>query len=237
MMIAAGSAGHAQPVTPTGTFGTLAAATFGGSGIPNNAVEIATIVDGGRTITIGLTAHQRYVNPPLTNDGAGTFFAGTGANFGNPALPGGPGPSAFQGATWNFAYYVQVSGGTIGDYNIDLFYDFDPGKDTVLLSLGRVDFDLAAPALALVQDSKNLMFGDLAGIPPLAFVTPPSGSFDPFAAGEYSFLLRVSAAGTGGAELGRVAINVNVVPEPATMAVLLAGLTGLLLSRRRAPAA
>ena len=107
--ILAAAPATAAPVTPVFTsFGALAAATFGGSGIPNDAVAITQIVDGDNVITLGLTAHQRYFNPPLVNDGAGTFAAGPGSNFGDPGNPGGPGPGTALGATWNFAFYVDI---------------------------------------------------------------------------------------------------------------------------------
>ena len=60
------------------TFGPLPGATFGGSGIPNDAVAITTIVDGTTTITLGLTAHQRFASPAVTNNGAGVFTAQAG---------------------------------------------------------------------------------------------------------------------------------------------------------------
>lgn len=71
----------AIPITPSyTTFGPLPAATFGGTGIPNSAVSITRVVNpsGGGDLTLGLTAHQRYDNPAVTNNGAGTFFAGAG---------------------------------------------------------------------------------------------------------------------------------------------------------------
>ena len=73
-------AGHASAglISPTfDTFGSLPAATFGGNGIPNNAVAIAT---AGTGLTIGLTAHQRYIGPNLTNDGQGTYTALAGVS-------------------------------------------------------------------------------------------------------------------------------------------------------------
>ncbi len=55
------------------SFGPLPAATYGGTGIPNDPSAITTIVDGSNTITLGLTATPRYYNPAIKNDGAGTF--------------------------------------------------------------------------------------------------------------------------------------------------------------------
>ncbi len=57
---------EAAPISPTfDTFGTLSGATFGGTGIPNNAVAITRITSGGYNITLGLTAHGRFFNPPI----------------------------------------------------------------------------------------------------------------------------------------------------------------------------
>ena len=84
---------------PVGTFGTLPGATFGGSGIPNNAVMISELAYGTGTITLGLTAHQRYSNPAPENDGAGNFWAKAGGDAGN----GEPGY-----ALWNVGYYSSV---------------------------------------------------------------------------------------------------------------------------------
>jgi PEP-CTERM motif len=222
---------QAAPVTPSfDVFGSLPAATFGGSGIPNDAVAITTIISGNDTITLGLTATQRFFNPALGNDGAGTFSAGAGANFGLP-----PSTSTNLGATWNFNYYIDIQGGgTIADYNIELLYDFDPGAATDEASLGSIDFNVAgAGGLSLLQDSQNLLFAFLGGVPVIPGITPPGGAFDPFAAGEYSFALRVGAI--GGGQLGQSAINVNVVavPEPGTIAIFGLGLVALGLIRRR----
>lgn len=233
----AGAPVHAAPVTPAfTTFGTLAGATFGGSGIPNNAVAITQIATGDSNLTLGLTAHGRFLNPAVGNDGAGTFFAGKGSNFGDP---NNPGPSSKLGATWNFGFYVDLQGGTmLGDFldasgsSIHLLYDFKPGAGTDESQLGDIDLGAvvgaAMSSLTTLQDSQNLLFGFLAV--PGTGITPPGGSFDPNAAGEYSFSLRLVDA--AGATLGQSAINVDV-PEPATLALIGLGLAGLGIVRRR----
>src|SRR4051812_43740787 len=114
-LVLSATAVSASPITPTFTsFGTLASATFGGSGIPNDAVAALTTLGNG--VTLGLTAHQRYDNPALGNDNNGTFFARPGVDTHAPS-PTDP------YATWNFAFYVDA--GT-GNYSYKLFYDFDP---------------------------------------------------------------------------------------------------------------
>lgn len=213
-------------------FGPLPEATFGGTGIPNTEVAAGKqIIAGDITITIALSATQRFSNPALTNDGAGTYFAGTGSNF------GGSGQSSTEGALWNFNYYMSVEGAngatpTLADYQIDLYYDFDTALDNGLGTLGRIDVTAGIlatdPSLTVAQGSENLLFDFLANPIP-GLVTPPAGSFDPNALGEYNFALTVSQIGGFGLET--VAIDVQVVPAPASVALLAS--SGLVMTRRR----
>ncbi|GAB4551898.1 MAG: hypothetical protein Tsb0013_14080 [Phycisphaerales bacterium] len=215
-------------------FGPLPQATFGGTGIPNDEVAAGSqFVDGTNTITIALSATQRFSNPPLTNDGAGTYFAGPGSNF------GGMGESSTEGALWNFNFYMEAVDGSnnpiaLSNYQIDLYYDFDPAPNTALGDLGRID--VTAGLLAqmdttnVTQGSQNLNFGFLAaGFPGLVF--PPAGTFDPNALGEYTFALTLSEIGGLGLPLETVSILVEVVPSAPTLAML--GPVGLLAMRRR----
>ncbi|MEN0109979.1 MAG: PEP-CTERM sorting domain-containing protein [Planctomycetota bacterium] len=192
------------------------------------------IIDGDTTITLALTATQRFSNPPLTNDGLGTFFATPGSNF------GGNGESGTEGALWNFNFYIEVEGanGTtpaLTDYDFTLFYDFDAGFDTGFGDLGTIDltaslngatFPNPNPQMVL-EGSQNLLFGFLASPIP-GVLDPPAGSFDANATGEYTFAIGVT---DGFFPLESVAIDVSVVPEPAT--ALLAGLGVLAVRRRR----
>lgn len=225
------SAASADPVFDT--FGPLPQATFGGQGIPNTEVAASTqIVDGVNTLTIAMSATQRFSNPALGNDGAGTYFATPGSNF------GGNGESSTEGALWNFNFYMSIDGPNspaLADYQIDLFYDFDPGADTPLNELGRGDVtnviltDPNVPATTpLLEGSQNLLFNFLALDIPGLQDSPQFAGFDPNALGEYSFALQVSRA--DGLFLDSVAIDV-VVPAPASAALLVAG--GLMTARRR----
>ena len=77
-----GITGEAVSAPVFDVFGPLSEATFGGGGIPNDNMAITTITTGAddfkTVITLGLSATRRHSNPALTNDGAGTFFAGGG---------------------------------------------------------------------------------------------------------------------------------------------------------------
>lgn len=233
ILLLCGSVASATPVYDT--FGPLDEATFGGQGIPNDEVAVSQqFYDGDVIITVAMSATQRYGNPPLTNDGAGTYFAGTGSSV--------EGPSNLLGAIWNFNYYMKVEGTNgatpvLTDYQFDLYYDFDTSFDTAIGLLGSINvtnYLLAnAPGLDLVEGSENLNFSYLATSVP-GFINAPAGSFDPDAEGEYNFGIQVSKAGWG---IETVAMDVQVsesyVPEPATLSFLAMGGLALIKRKRR----
>lgn len=220
----------ALAVTVFDTFGAFPDATWGGTGIPTDAVATSKqIVDGDTTITVAMSATQRFSNPPLKNNGAGVYFAGTGSNF------GGNGQSTNEGALWNFNYFIRVEGDNgatplLTDYQFDLFYDFDPAANTPIGNLGKWDLTatttVVGPTLTILEGSQNLMFDFLAtGIPTLpGLITPPGGTFDPNAIGNYQFAIQVSG---GGFNLETVAMEVQTVPVPAAVWLFGSGLLGL----------
>lgn len=238
LMLAAPLVANATPVYTS--FGSLPGANFGGSGIPNDAVAKSEVfVNGSNTVTLALTAHGRYSNPVVTNNGAGEYFAGAGQNCGAATDPVGC-PSANQGALWNFGYYISTTGpgNDFADYTFTLYYDFDPGADTLLVNLGQINVNNAISAAGgdpatttLLQDSQNLLFSSFSTAIPGVVQTPP-GSFNPNALGEYNFYLGFTANNIPGFS-GLVGIDVNVVPVPASAWLFGSGLLGLVGAARR----
>lgn len=236
--------GIAQATPIYTSWGSLPAATFGGTGIPNTSVaKTEVFINGSEQITLGLTAHARYFNPTVTDNGAGEYYAGTGSNCGVATDPIGC-PSATQGSLWNFAFYIDASGPGVdlADYQFTLYYDFDPGANTLLTSLGTININNAIianggnpAALNTVQDSQNLLFGFLA-TPIAGIIAPPAyPSFNPNATGEYNFYIGFQKTNLP-IFSGVVGIDVNVVPVPAAVWMLGSALGVLGWMRRRTAA-
>ena len=141
-------------ITPTfDTFGTLSGATFGGQGIPNDAVAITTVTSGNYTITLGLTAHQRYSNPAPVNDGAGTFYAVAGGDVYRS-------PQQHGYARWNVAYYVDfdpnLSSWLPQGYSVRLYYDKDTAVCNDVTSYVTIEPNIFNGSTFDTQDSWNL---------------------------------------------------------------------------------
>ena len=203
---------------PAGTQLSQPTMTFGGTGIPNGAVMVNS--SGPVGVTLGITAHQRYSNPALTNNGAGTFYASPGVDINPPSSGTDP------YATWNFGFYI--GGQNAWDYTHELLYDFNPAVG----NSGRGSIQLLPG-----EDSWNLGMNFLGTTVTPSITAPTYALFDPSVAGLYSFSL-VTRNSNGGIE-AQAGMDVNVrgvstVPEPSTYALMAAGLAGLgLVARRR----
>lgn len=199
---------------PAGTFGSIPGTEFGGDGIPNDAVMISSFGD----VTLGITATPRYSSPAVTNDGAGTFFAGIGES--DPGL-----------SLWNFSYYIGGSG--LDDFTYRLFYDLDPTSGNGGLGILEDGFF----SVLGYEESQNPGFAYLAS-DFTGFVTAPTyTSFDPNANGVYSFgLQQYNAQGQAVNAVGMDVVAgtpTETVPEPATMSLMAMGLVGLAAAGKR----
>lgn len=205
----------AIPITPSyTTFGPLPEATFAGTGIPNSAVSVTKVANpsGGGDLTLGLTAHQRYDNPAVTNNGAGTFFAVTG----DDSAHGQP-----NYARWNFGLYLT---GVKSGQETRLYYDTNPAVGNDVSTY--IPLNILLDSLGGYQNSWNLGMGFLGG-----------AAFPESSSGQYSFAL--VTFDSQGAEFARSAMIVNVgdvrtsVPDAGpSSALLLFGLGGLGLIKR-----
>jgi hypothetical protein len=210
--ICAASLTSALGVTSVTTFGSMPGETFGGSGIPNDAVQQTTISGligpyGSSIITLGLTATPRFTPGELANDGAGTFFASTSSQ-------------------WNFDFVASIAnGGDLSSYKFILFYDLDPATGNSLSSLGQWNLDAGQPqGTTSVHNSEYPGFAFLAnGV--AGAVTPPTGGFtyNINAPGEYTFALGVfNGDGAQIGDLDKINVRVDSVPDATSTAGLMA---------------
>ncbi len=218
----------ASAQAPVGTFGSQPGITWGGTGIPNNAVQ--TNSNAASTgITLALSVSQRcgmtwqavYAcdGAPITDNGAGTFYAlaGTGNVTPSPANPY---------ANWNFNWYIGGQG--LQNHSVKLTWDFNPAPNagsgpTTTSPLGGFGFYPAG-----TQNSWNLGMDFLD-------VTTLLPTFDPNAVGEYAFKLEAFDARGNSVAVSSILVNTSTtVPEPSTYVLMASGLAALgFMARRR----
>jgi len=225
--LAAGVA-QATSLTPTlQVFGDVADVadpdpTFGGSGIPTSPFAYSKFTNGGDTLTLSLGVTQRFFNPvPGANPAnSGVYTVQPGANTGGPGIT-----SPFTAALWSYNVFAEITSSTVGgptttfsDYDLKFLFDTDAGADTDIANLNVFDFTAGGlGGQTRFELNSNLAFVDSAVIVP--GLTYALAVFDPNARGEYDFALQSS--------LGDVAIEVNAVPLPAPVLMLLAAMGGL----------
>ncbi|MCK4623772.1 MAG: PEP-CTERM sorting domain-containing protein [Phycisphaerae bacterium] len=239
----------------SGTAG--AETTYGGNVTPlwNLGVGQPTgnfVVDDNGDIQTALRATGRYTGALAPVNTEGRYFAFTGTSTdgqGGPPLPGV--------ATWNFCFHVNVDTSvsvvadpvtglvvhfeapllTLDDVNLFLIVDDNPAVG--VSSEVVVDLKLAAEAAAGgvidwtpyvgMRGAENLGFEWLALA---AAAQGKTWTFDPEVAGEYEFSLVVFDKGMPN-PLCWTDMKVTVVPEPATMSLLVLGGIGVLIRKRR----
>jgi len=209
------SSGLVAMATSTTTFGTLSAATWGGSGIDNNNAEITTITipanAAASVITLGLEANPRLQPGILANNGAGTYFVAPGAAAGHPTW-----------ASWNMGFYIGASpDNTLGQYTFTLTYGLEGGASATFDPM-LIGDNTGAPNSA--QNSENLGFTFLSG---------PIGGFDPNASGVYDFTLNAYLNGNLlGSDSAKVVVGRGVPDGGSTVAMLGFAACGLLVFKR-----
>ena len=236
-VVAASLPGIASAFTVFDEFGSFPDATWGGDGIPNDAVAASMqIVNGADTVRVALSATERFSNPPVLDNGAAIYQAGIGSNCGVATDPVGC-PSGNQGALWNWNYFVDVQGGgKLVDYQIDLWYDLDPDGPKAfgdLSGLGRINITASLIAnglteLTRIEGSENNLF-DFLGTDIPGIIDAPDVAFDPNAEGNYQYAITVSRFGF---PVDTVAMEVNVVPIPAAAWLFGSALAALGFRRR-----
>jgi hypothetical protein len=219
------SASFAASILPDGSdFGLpIAGVTFSGNGISSSNIAQTTF----NGVTLGLSATPRYSSPALSNDGAGTFFAQTGAFVSEPGHSANP---LDPYAKWNFNFFIGSAASS--SYSYLLYYDFDPTAGNDISTHGIF-------TLPPGQNSWNLGMDFLASS--LNPGRPPGfnlSTFDPNAVGEYSFKLAAyTASGLNpyANEVFSTSMVVSAIPEPGEWAMMLSGLAvvGLMARRRR----
>ena len=190
-----------------------APANIFGNGVTDDNFALGTF--GG--VEVGLRARYR-VRPTQPSDSSGLygpFDRGTQtAAFGSPARS--------DRAEWSYDFYINTgTAGAISDFDFMLCADTDRSAGVAQDCVNPVTF----------FGDNNVVGNELGNSMQLFFAgTPGNAGYDVNAPGLYTFSLSVS---DGGIVLGTTEITAQVVPEPATLAILGLGLAGLGFARRK----
>lgn len=218
IVIASSSALAGTPISHEDSFLSFGAEMPYGDGNMNTNFAIGRY-DVGGLHEIGLKAKQRFIGD-LTTDGNGRYFADAGS------------PDNDGLGTWNIDYAFALPQNALPtNYQLLLSVDFDSGFGTQSFVTLDITNALAASLVTTPAggDSQNLGFGFWGTSIP--FILDASGhiTFDPDAMGEYDINLELRDV--SGALLTRTGIVVEVIPTPASAALL--GLGALTATRRR----
>jgi hypothetical protein len=217
-----------------------------GVGIPNDAVATSAFNYLGLDFTMGLTVTERCGNPPVTNDGNGTFTATSGSNT--------PYCSSSEGATWNFGFYFGFDNSdSVSSFldlknllsvdsnerlKVNLDYDVNASNSVnfgtinllptffeAIVRDGETIYDPAA--VSVIQGSQNLLFNFLYDASSVTKVPNDGATFNSNVPGLYDFRLRAKYGTENNIVNTNTRIRVNVVPEPSVLAMFALGLMGL----------